>query len=142
MFRSLIFAFGLSTTAAWAQTEAPLPQPEPTPAPSPVPAPGLEPLKTIPVTLSILTDSNGLTVYTFDRDAPNVSNCTGGCARVWPPVLTDSESLPAPLSVIRRADGSKQVAHKGHALYLYADDEKAGDLNGDGIGGVWHVVRP
>ncbi len=28
----------------------------------------------------ILTDAKGMSLYTFDKDANGVSNCTGGCA--------------------------------------------------------------
>jgi predicted lipoprotein with Yx(FWY)xxD motif len=26
-------------------------------------------------------------------------------------------------------------------LYFFADDKKKGDMAGDGLGGVWHVVN-
>ncbi|MBN9047139.1 MAG: hypothetical protein J0H18_15955 [Rhizobiales bacterium] len=32
-------------------------------------------------------------------------------------------------------------AYKGKLLYRYHDDKKAGDVKGDGKGGVWHVVK-
>jgi hypothetical protein len=35
-----------------------------------------------------------------------------------------------------------QWAFDGRPLYYFAGDAKAGDANGDGSGGVWHVVRP
>lgn len=31
---------------------------------------------------------------------------------------------------------------KNLPLYYYALDQKAGDLNGDGVGGIWHLVKP
>src|SRR5579871_1717495 len=35
---------------------------------------------------AVLTDANGLTLYTFDKDATgaNTSACTGACATAWP----------------------------------------------------------
>jgi predicted lipoprotein with Yx(FWY)xxD motif len=30
----------------------------------------------------------------------------------------------------------------GKPLYRYAGDAQAGDVNGDGVGGVWHVAKP
>ena len=32
----------------------------------------------------VLTDAAGRTVYTFDKDAPGKSNCSGGCLAAWP----------------------------------------------------------
>ena len=33
----------------------------------------------------VMTDSASRTLYTFDKDAANKSNCYGGCAAAWPP---------------------------------------------------------
>ena len=44
-------------------------------------------------------------------------------------------------SVVTRDDGTKQWAIEGKPLYFFAADQKAGDVNGDGQGGVWHVVK-
>jgi hypothetical protein len=33
-----------------------------------------------------------------------------------------------------------QVTYGGYALYLYAGDSKAGQVNGQGTAGVWHAV--
>src|SRR5687767_791267 len=48
----------------------------------------------------ILTDSAGLTLYTFDRDTPGVSNCSGGCASTWPPLLLAEGDPIAPPDLI------------------------------------------
>jgi predicted lipoprotein with Yx(FWY)xxD motif len=96
----------------------------------------------------LLVDANGLTLYRFDKDTRGVSNCAGPCARTWPPLLLETgtaapvtgDGVQGPLSVIARSDGGRQVADDGRPLYRYAGDTKAGDSNGDGIGGVWHVV--
>ena len=36
---------------------------------------------------------------------------------------------------------ASQWAFKGKPVYLFAGDVKAGDVNGDKQGGVWHVLR-
>ena len=96
----------------------------------------------------ILTDSAGLTLYTFDRDTPGVSNCSGGCATTWPPLLLAEgdpiapPDLPGTLAVIARADGSRQVTYNDQPLYLYIRDMKPGDTTGEGVGGVWHLAKP
>lgn len=97
---------------------------------------------------AILTGSNGMTLYTFDRDQPGVSNCTGRCAETWPPLVLDEGDPTGPagltgtLAVIARADGLRQVAYNDQPLYFYAGDANPGDTTGEGVGGVWHVARP
>ncbi len=96
----------------------------------------------------ILTGSNGMTLYIFDRDQAGVSNCNDQCAITWPPLLLDDGDPTAPtnltgsLRTITRADGRRQVAYNDLPLYFYRDDEQPGDTRGDGVGGVWHVVQP
>ena len=49
--------------------------------------------------------------------------------------------LGANLGVTTRKDGSQQLTHKGKPIYLFAGDGAPGDINGDGLGGVWHIVE-
>jgi len=84
----------------------------------------------------------GRTLYTFDKDAANKSNCNGGCAAAWPPFLVkDGDRTSGEFRVVTRDDGTRQWAMNGKPLYFYAADVQAGDAKGDGQGGVWHVVR-
>jgi predicted lipoprotein with Yx(FWY)xxD motif len=90
----------------------------------------------------LLVDSKGMTLYTFDKDVPNKSNCNDGCLKAWPALVANNEvKIAAPYSVVVRDDGVKQVALSGKPLYYYAADQKAGDVTGDKVNGVWHVVR-
>ena len=90
----------------------------------------------------ILADASGRTLYTFDKDASNKSNCNDGCAANWPPFLVkEGDRTPATFSVITRDDGTKQWAANGKPLYFFAADVQAGDAKGNGKGGVWHVIR-
>lgn len=92
-----------------------------------------------------LADFQGMTLYTYDKDTKDVSNCEGACLKAWPVYTsgaTAQKTFPKGISVITRKDGSKQFAWKGMPLYYYASDQKAGDMTGDGVGGVWHVARP
>lgn len=98
----------------------------------------------------ILVDSGGVALYYLTSDKPAVSACTGGCAGVWPPLLstavpTAPATLPGKLTIARTANGS-QVAYNGHLLYRYAPDTKPGQVNGEGLdgpgGGKWHVATP
>ncbi len=105
-------------------------------------AEGLEPLKTKEVPLKILTSEKELTLYVFDKDGDNVSNCYDACAKEWPPMLTTQTELKEPLSIVKRKDNTKQIAFKKHPLYFYDDDTVPGDIFGDGVGKIWHVVHP
>ncbi|HEV8666973.1 MAG TPA: hypothetical protein VN665_03990 [Candidatus Paceibacterota bacterium] len=91
-----------------------------------------------------MADPANKTLYTFDNDTtPNQSSCTGACATAWPPYMAPAgaANLPTGITVIARPDGSMQYAYKGKPLYYYAEDTAAGQLNGDGVGGTWHIVK-
>ena len=91
----------------------------------------------------VLTDANGMTLYTYDKDTPEKSNCTGFCAIFWPPVIAaDTTKLTGGFTAITRDDGTKQWAFHGKPLYEYINDAKAGDTRGDGVDRVWHVAKP
>ena len=84
----------------------------------------------------VLADAAGRTLYTFDKDADNKSNCNGGCAAAWPPYLVkEGDRNPANIGVVRRDDNTLQWALNGKPLYFFAADAQAGDAKGDGQGG-------
>ena len=90
-----------------------------------------------------LVDAKGMTLYVFDQDTGGKSHCTADCARTWRPLLApESATASGSWSVINRAGGTKQWAYNGKPLYTYARDSRAGDVSGDGVGGVWHIARP
>ena len=99
-----------------------------------------------PVMLSgdVLAGSNGMTLYTFDKDAGGKSVCNGPCATNWPPLhATDSDVANGDYSIITRDDGKKQWALKGKPLYYWSKDQKPGDKTGDGfLNNAWHVAKP
>jgi predicted lipoprotein with Yx(FWY)xxD motif len=93
----------------------------------------------------VLTNSAGMTLYTFDKDAAGSgkSVCNGPCATNWPPLMAAADAKPAgDYTVITRDDGGKQWAYKGKPLYLWIKDGKPGDKTGDGFNNVWRVARP
>jgi len=92
----------------------------------------------------VLADSNGMTLYSFDKDknAPGKSACNGPCAENWPPLKASADSKPAgDWTTVTRDDGSKQWAYKGMPVYLWVKDKKPGDKTGDGVLEVWHVIK-
>jgi predicted lipoprotein with Yx(FWY)xxD motif len=90
----------------------------------------------------MLTDSKGMTLYTFDKDKGKVSACYGDCAKNWPPyIVNKGDKMGKDWGKTKRKDGAMQWTYEGHPVYFYVDDKKAGDATGDGKGGVWHVVK-
>ena len=91
----------------------------------------------------IFVDGDGMSLYTFDKDAPAVSNCYGDCAVKWPPLAAAGGAEPqGEFGIIMRTGGDKQWTYKGQPLYLWVKDQTAGDVTGDGVKGVWHLARP
>jgi len=96
---------------------------------------------------SVLTNSEGFTLYFFAPDSKGDSNCLGGCITTWPAFNTSELTLDDGLdandfSSIARTDGADQVTYKGWPLYLFSNDASAGEINGDGAGGTWFVAKP
>ena len=91
----------------------------------------------------VLVGANGMTLYTFDRDATGSgkSVCNGPCATNWPPLMA-SKAPDNNYSIVTRDDGKTQLAYKGKPLYFWAKDAKPGDKTGDGVNQVWHAARP
>jgi predicted lipoprotein with Yx(FWY)xxD motif len=99
----------------------------------------------------ILVDGRGHTLYLFERDKTTKSTCYGQCAKFWPPLLTTAKATAGAgakaslLGTTRRSDGKLQVTYKGHPLYFFLKDTKAGMTKGqnlDFFGGEWYVLSP
>lgn len=60
----------------------------------------------------ILADARGMTVYLFDLD----------------------------VGITVRKDGTQQLTFNDKPIYFYVSDGAQGDINGDGLGGVWHII--
>lgn len=91
----------------------------------------------------VLTSDSGMTLYVFDKDADGKSACNAACTGVWPPLAAAASAAAAgDYTIIARDDGSKQWAFKKRPLYTWKNDQKPGDIGGDGIGGVWHIAQP
>lgn len=87
---------------------------------------------------------NGQTIYTFDPDQSTGNTaCTAGCAEKWPPVLLTTEEVSAlkdNQGSIQRPSGLTQLTINGKPVYTFFQDRIEGDIKGDGLGGVWHVL--
>ena len=94
-----------------------------------------------------LVDANGMTLYYFKNDAPGTSNCSGGCIKNWPAFYAKKIVIPSTLNptdfgTITRADGTMQTTYKGWPLYYFVNDTARGDVNGQGVKGIWFVIDP
>src|SRR5262245_36183319 len=98
----------------------------------------------------ILVNANGRTLYHFGSEKKNVVRCTGGCAKIWPPLVIAPGAKPIAgpgttaslVGTVKRPDGKVQVTYRGLALYLFSGDRKAGDVKGQGNGGTWYAIAP
>jgi predicted lipoprotein with Yx(FWY)xxD motif len=97
----------------------------------------------------IVVDGDGMTVYVFDTDTQgsDASACTGQCAEKWPAVETTSdapsvEGVTGEVATITGIDGGKQLTIDGWPIYTYAGDSAAGDVTGQGVGGIWWAISP
>jgi predicted lipoprotein with Yx(FWY)xxD motif len=91
-----------------------------------------------------LVTGSMMTLYTFAKDMPGVSNCNDNCAKNWPPLAAAADAQPmGDWTIVTRADGSKQWAYKGLPLYTWVKDQKPMDATGDGMGnGAWKIAVP
>jgi predicted lipoprotein with Yx(FWY)xxD motif len=96
----------------------------------------------------VLVAANGRTLYLFTADKDKKSTCYGQCVGYWPPLIGAKATVGAGLKAsllgtTKRRGGKLQVTYGGHPLYFFAQDKKAGDVNGQGFvhfGGTWWVV--
>jgi len=93
---------------------------------------------------------NGMTVYTYAKDTGSTSTCYDTCAQNWPPYvvapqdnITQLEAgVSGKVGTTMRTDGNLQLTYNGHPLYFYIGDKTGSDTNGQGVGGIWYVVKP
>jgi len=99
----------------------------------------------------IIVDSKGFTLYDFHKDKGTTPACYGGCAQVWPPLITEGKpqagegATASKLGTTERKDGTTQVTYAGHPLYTYVQDKKPGDTTGNdftSFGGEWYALQP
>jgi len=97
----------------------------------------------------VLVGPNGRSVYLFEKDTSAKSECSGPCAKAWPPLTTTGNPSAGTgvtagmLGTTKRADGTLQVTYNGHPLYYFQGDKKAGTIAGQGLaafGAEWYTV--
>jgi predicted lipoprotein with Yx(FWY)xxD motif len=85
------------------------------------------PINGVETTSKVARD--GFTLYSFDADTAQGSNCTDACLTNWPALIINpnaaGSSLEWPYSFIYR-DGGAQLTLNGKPLYFFAGDTQAG----------------
>lgn len=97
----------------------------------------------------ILVDDEGRTLYAFDKEKTDRSECFGACAEAWPPFYTKGEpragkGVDQALLGTTDHEGRELVTYDGHPLYYYVDEGPNEVLcqGVDEFGGLWLVVSP
>ena len=120
--------------------------------PTPSPAAGVT-IKVASVTGvgNYLVGAGGLALYVNKEDKPSSGSsvCNGGCAGAWPPLTvaasgraTAGTGVGGKLATFTRSDGSAQVTYNGWPLYYFSGDAAAGQVNGQGVHGIWFAATP
>src|SRR3954468_13132944 len=71
----------------------------------------------------ILVDSQGRSLYLFQKDMGTTSQCAGACAAAWPPPRVSGRPVvgtavsASKIGTTGRSDGKPQVTYNGHPLY-------------------------
>jgi predicted lipoprotein with Yx(FWY)xxD motif len=136
-FSTLMAAAMLLAAPAYAHEEAPPPPPK-------------KETSAVPIKFAetkrgtVLADSNGMTLYYFDRDDSGTkSTCNGKCTEKWIPLKASDDSKPlGDFTVITRNDKSKMWAYRNRPLYFSHEDRSPGDVNGFDSANLWHIARP
>ena len=100
---------------------------------------------------AVLVDSQGRTVYLFEKDRNGLSMCNSACVKFWPRLTSHGsphagkgvhQSL---LGLTRARSGVGQVTYAGHPLYTFVGDKRPGQTSGEGLdnfGAEWYAVGP
>jgi predicted lipoprotein with Yx(FWY)xxD motif len=85
-------------------------------------------------------DANGRTLFFYDQDAPNVSNCVAECASEWIPLaVAPGAKATGDWTIIKRTDGSSQWAYTTKPVYTWVKEERPGDVaTGVGVDEVFN----
>jgi predicted lipoprotein with Yx(FWY)xxD motif len=96
---------------------------------------------------NVLVDAKGETVYMLTADSNGHSTCSGACLQYWPPVAPGAaaSTVTGKVASTTTTNGSKIATVGGWPVYTFIQDQKPGDVTGEGIsnfGGIWYAVSP
>jgi predicted lipoprotein with Yx(FWY)xxD motif len=95
----------------------------------------------------VLADAGGNTVYRFSTDSSGRSTCNSTCLQYWPPVAPGkaASTVTGKVASTATTTGGKVATVAGWPVYTFSQDQKPGDVRGEGFsdfGGVWYAVSP
>jgi predicted lipoprotein with Yx(FWY)xxD motif len=89
----------------------------------------------------VMADTKGMVLYTWDRDMPGVSTCTGTCLTNWPLFKAAATDTPGgDWTIVTRPDNERVWAYKGKPVYYYVQDTAPMEIKGNQPTGTWHVI--
>jgi predicted lipoprotein with Yx(FWY)xxD motif len=93
---------------------------------------------------TVLTDTQGLTLYSLSAERGGKFICVSSCTQVWHPLTPTGTGAPAgaaSLGTVTRPDGTVQVTYRGLPLYTFAQDQP-GQAKGQGLKdvGTWSAA--
>lgn len=99
---------------------------------------------------TVLIGANGHTLYRFTTDSKDKARCVGNCTVYWKPVTVKPGTKPSAggsvsaklLGTIKSAHGLDQVTYAGFPLYMYFEDTRAGQFNGEGASNAQNGIKP
>jgi predicted lipoprotein with Yx(FWY)xxD motif len=95
---------------------------------------------------TVLVNSQGMTLYHLTGEGNGKFICTSSaCLSVWHPVAVPASGTTGgigSLTVVKRPDGTSQVAYSGEPLYTFTSDTSPGEAKGQGLKdvGTWTTV--
>jgi predicted lipoprotein with Yx(FWY)xxD motif len=88
----------------------------------------------------LLGTSIGFSVYSYDKDGVNKSNCVNACLTDWTPMEAPEYARAiGEFSIFERTPGIRQWAFRGKPLYTSVADSKVRSFDGGDVPG-WHNV--
>lgn len=96
---------------------------------------------------TVLTNNQGLTLYSLSVEKHGRFICTGSCLSTWIPLVVRPGVKPVgpvALGTVKRPDGRRQVTFEGRPLYRFDGDSRKGQAKGEGFKdvGTWHAATP
>src|SRR5450631_659140 len=86
---------------------------------------------------TVLVNSQGMTLYHLSAEGNGKFICTSSaCVSIWHPLLVPAGGTTggvSSLTVVKRPDGTSQVAYNGEPLYTFASDSSPGEAKGQGL---------
>ncbi len=90
----------------------------------------------------LLVEQGGRALYIYTQDTPGQSHCDPACEALWPPHYAAPDAKPfGPFTLAKSRDGRPMWAWQGRPLYRWISDRKRGAAGGDGVAGVWFLVK-